>query len=46
MEMKKHFFFFGAFTIKDCSEIRFWEVKCLHITLGKKVPTHNNLQEH
>jgi hypothetical protein len=34
MAMKKYFFGLGSFSIKDGSEIRFWEDKCLgNVTL-------------
>jgi hypothetical protein len=47
MAIKKHFFGTEAFSIKDGSEIRFWEDKWLGTTsLRKKYPTLYNIVRH
>jgi hypothetical protein len=45
--MKKFFFTYGSFSIKDGSEIRFWEDKWLgNATLRKQYPALYNIVRH
>ena len=47
MATKKYFFRFGSFSIKDGSEIRFWEDKWLgHTTLREQYPALYNIVRH
>jgi hypothetical protein len=47
MAMKKHFFGLGTFSIKDGSEIRFWEDKWLGTTsLQEQYPALYNIVRH
>jgi hypothetical protein len=47
MATKKHFFPYGSFSIRDVSEIRFWEDKWLGVTtLREQDPTLYNIACH